>query len=131
MNNDEFFAIHEELNAFRDTILGIKGSEYPAGGGDRLSNFKVVAALLSPIEGNGFVFNHVTKEWDSATVKLDISAEDVAMVYTLKHVLSLLTFVRERRSDQPEREPIKGRIADIQNYGDLLLGLLREEGRAD
>ncbi len=106
MNNEEFFAIHEELNVYRDDILGIKGSEYPAGDGDRLSNFKVVGQLVG--------------------VEPDVTC----LNYLLKHVLSLATFVREHRSDQPEREPIKGRLADIANYCDLMLAIFREEGRA-
>ena len=105
MNTKEFFEVHNELRAECESILGIKGTEYPSDDGDRLSNFKEVAVLLAQ------------------------KPEEVCLTYLLKHILSLCTFVREGRSDEPGREPLIGRLADIQNYCDLLLAILKEQGR--
>ena len=129
MDNERFFEIHNALNKLRDKILGIKGSEYPIGNGDRLSNFKIVGELLSPLEGYGSAL--VDDEWVGTKVRLDLEPDVVAAVYMLKHVLSLCTFIREQRKDKEGHEPIAGRIADIQNYGDLLLAIITEQGRAD
>ena len=105
MNSKEFFEVHNELRAECESVLGIKGTEYPSDDGDRLSNFKEVAVLLAQ------------------------KPEEVCLTYLLKHILSLCTFVRENRRDEVGREPIIGRLADIQNYCDLLLAILKEQGR--
>ena len=105
MNSKEFFEVHNELRAECESVLGIKGTEYPSDDGDRLSNFKEVAVLLAQ------------------------KPEEVCLTYMLKHILSLCTFVRENRRDEVGREPIIGRLADIQNYCDLLLAILKEQGR--
>lgn len=118
MRDDDFMRLHEAVARYRRRVLDAKGVEYPTGGGDRLSNFKVVAQFLSP------------KRCPHCGGAVEITAADVALVYKLKHVLSLATFVREGRRDEPGREPIVGRIADDDNYNDLLLALLVEEGRA-
>lgn len=130
MNNRTFFRTHDALNALRDKILGIKGSEYPAGDGDRLSNFKVVANLLSPLEGDGEALG-VDDTWTTTKVRLPLSADAVAAVYLLKHILSLCTFIREQREDKAGHEPLSGRIADIQNYCDLLFSIIDEQGRVE
>ncbi len=127
MDNKGFFRMHDGLNKLRDEILGVKGSEYPTGHGDRLSNFKVVGQLLSPLEGEGQA--RIDGEWVEATVQLELEPEVVAAIYTLKHVLSLCTFIREQRSDKEGHEPFSSRIADIQNYCDLLFSIVSEQGR--
>ena len=127
MDNKGFFRIHDGLNKLRDEILGVKGSEYPTGHGDRLSNFKVVGQLLSPLEGDGLA--RIDGKWAKARVRLELEPEVVAAIYTLKHVLSLCTFIREQRSDKEGHEPFSGRIADIQNYCDLLFSIVFEQDR--
>ena len=129
MDNERFFEIHNALNKLRDEILGIKGSEYPIGNGDRLSNFKVVGELLSPLEGEGQAY--IGDEWVTASVRLDLEPDVVAAVYALKHVLSLCTFIREQRKDKEGHEPFSSRIADIQNYCDLLFSIVSEQGRVE
>ena len=127
MNNERFFEIHNVLNKLRDEILGIKGSEYPIGNGDRLSNFKIVGELLSPLEGCGSAL--VDDEWVGTKVRLNLEPDVVAAVYVLKHVLSLCTFIREQRKDKEGHEPFSGRIADIQNYCDFIYSVVEEQGR--
>lgn len=129
MDNKGFFRIHDQLNKLRDEILGVKGSEYPTGNGDRLSNFKVVGQLLSPLEGDGLA--RIDGEWVEATVQLELEPDVVAAIYTLKHVLSLCTFIREQREDKEGHETFSGRIADIQNYCDLLFSIISEQGRVE
>ena len=129
MNNERFFEIHNSLNKLRNEILGIKGSEYPIGNGDRLSNFKIVGELLSPLEGYGSAL--VDDEWIGTKVRLDLEPDVVAAVYALKHVLSLCTFIREQRKNREGHEPFSGRIADIQNYCDLIYSIVEEQGRVE
>jgi len=129
VDNKGFFRMHDGLNKLRDEILGVKGSEYPTGHGDRLSNFKVVGQLLSPLEGDGLA--RIDGKWAKARVRLELEPEVVAAIYTLKHVLSLCTFIREQRSDKEGHEPFSGRIADIQNYCDLIFGIIEEQGRVE
>ena len=129
MNNERFFEIHNALNKLRDEILGIKGSEYPIGNGDRLSNFKIVGELLSPLEGEGEA--QIGEKWTKTKVRLCLEPDVVAAVYALKHVLSLCTFIREQRKDKEGHELFSGRIADIQNYCDLIYGIVEEQGRVE
>ena len=129
MDNERFFEIHNFLNKLRDEILGIKGSEYPIGNGDRLSNFKIVGELLSPLEGYGSAL--IDDKWVGTKVRLDLEPDVVAAIYALKHVLSLCTFIREQRKDKKGHELFSGRIADIQNYCDLIYGIVEEQGRVE
>ena len=49
------------------------------------------------------------------------------MVYKLKHILSLCTYVKDLEHDtlRALTEPVEGRIDDDQNYSDLLRGIIR------
>jgi hypothetical protein len=80
---------------------------------DRHYNFKTLAALLGPLR-----CPHCGQD-------VPVPPEFILMVYKLKHVFSLLTFVRSGCSAEGT-EPIEGRIADDANYDDLLLGLVAE-----
>lgn len=129
MKDTRFYELHETLHAERRAVMDIKGGEYPSGDGDRLSNFKTVGKLLSPLSGEGERFNARTGEWESAWVRLPLAPDVVAMIYKLKHVMSACTFVREGRRDEEGREPIIGRLSDDMNYDDLLYAIFEEQGR--
>jgi hypothetical protein len=101
MTNERLKTLLQEAHWREEKILNTKGKDY-AKEGDRLSNFKAVAELLSGAP------------MDSYTV---------GAVYFLKHVISIMNHVRTRRL---ESEPIEMRFADSRNYI-LLLQALNEE----
>lgn len=95
----------QELDAFtiefmekQKALLLSKGNDY-AGNNDRLSNFKRVGANIG---------QDALVAW---------------AVYFLKHVDSILTFVRERKLAS---EPIEGRLLDAGNYCVLGAALVKE-----
>lgn len=93
--------LNEFVDRFIDQqkdILKTKGHDY-AGEGDRLSNFKRVGQAIG---------QDALVAW---------------AVYFLKHVDSILTFVRERKLAS---EPIEGRLLDAANYCILGAALVEE-----
>ena len=80
-----------------------KKSEDYASDEDRLLNFKRTGAGLS------------------------LPPEKVLMIFATKHFDAINSFVRTGAKDN-RSEPIVGRIYDLQNYLDLLLGLIEERG---
>lgn len=98
----------EVINATHNTMVELtntKGSEYTNSDIDRLSNFKRIA------------------------VDLDLTSQEVLLVYLMKHMASIKTFVRDRSKGQNRAlsEPINGRIDDAILYL-ILLKCLIEDG---
>jgi len=75
-----------------------KGKEY-ANSEDRLANFKRLA------------------------VQLDLTPAHVLIVYAVKHMDSILRFIRVRGREETT-ESIETRIDDVQNFLDLLASML-------
>ena len=106
MNNQEFIAARERLNATCERILIEKGASYAGNreDTDRLTNFKLVAQLLD-------------------TFEVDVGTPLGSWaVYMLKHVFAILAYIGQGS----ESEPIIGRFADLRNYTDLGYGLVEE-----
>jgi len=108
MDSKDFMTIRTDLGAKCLDVLKDRGPQY-AGDGDRFANFKLIAGLLG---------NFKVNPGDPKTV---------LVVYMLKHVFSLLSYL----GGTPEGvEKVEGRLVDIRNYVDLLYGLLYEERMA-
>ena len=112
MKQQDYEALITRFTRERQGMGDEKSKEY-ARETDRHYNFKTLAALLGPLR-----CPHCGED-------VPVSPELVLMVYKLKHVLSLITFVRNGCSVEGT-EPIEGRIADDANYDDLLAGLVAE-----
>ena len=100
MDFKAFVALRKAHTLKRISMSEIKGKEY-ANGDDRLANFK--------------------RQADS----LGVSAEVVLQVYMNKHIDAINNYVK-RGCEDTGSESIVGRIYDVQNYCDLLLGLIEE-----
>jgi hypothetical protein len=110
MKSKDFMEARQELERRCLGVLADRGPQYagPEKGGDRLANFKLIAELLGNFRVN------------PADPKV------VLMVYMLKHICSVLSYL----GGTPEgQEAIEGRLVDIRNYVDLLYALLDEGGR--
>ena len=60
--------------------------------------------------------------------RLNLPPVDVLGVYLFKHIDSLTSFFKHKKTFS---EPLESRISDIVNYGILLLGLLEDEREDD
>lgn len=85
----------EALTEKERTLLLNKGHDYTAGRADidAYSNFRIIADLLKGVP---------------------VTAFSVALVYALKHVLSIITFAKSGK--QESGEALEGRFMDIRNY---------------
>lgn len=101
MTNVEFVANRNWHTQKRHDLADKKALEY-TDGKDRHSNFKRIAD------------------------ELNSSSELVLAVYALKHRDGILSWLRGRRNDLTE--DVRGRIYDLQNYLDLLLAMVDEDG---
>jgi hypothetical protein len=104
MNLKLFNAMLETARLREDEILKVKGDDYTIDQADedRLFNFKEIAQLVG------------------------ITPQQVWAVYFLKHVFSILAFVKGKK----ESEPIQGRKDDAVNYLHLFEGLVVEAAEA-
>lgn len=100
MTFDECDDIITDHTASRLAMCQQKAKEY-ANSADRLANFKRNAAILGT------------------------TPETILMVYMMKHIDAIGRYVKT--GGQIGSEPIEGRIADAQNYLDLLVCLVREK----
>jgi len=108
MDSQKFMEVRQEFEHLCLDVLKDRGPQY-AGDGDRFANFKLIAGLLG---------NFKVNPGDPKTV---------LVVYMLKHIFSLLSYL----GGTPEgNEKVEGRLVDIRNYVDLLYGLLYEEWMA-
>lgn len=98
MTLQELDAARKKLDEACDEVLKAKGADY-AGRGDRLSNFKQVAAMVG------------------------ITPMQAWAVYFLKHVIALTTLA----SGKLESEPPLQRFVDARNYVELGFALWEEE----
>lgn len=97
--------VEERMDAFEDMVeaehelLLNKGHDYTAGNADAdaYANFRIVSGLL---------------------VGAPITPFTVALVYFMKHVLSIITFAKSGK--QESNESLKGRFNDIRNYAFIL-----------
>jgi hypothetical protein len=102
MTNPTFKQMRHRHTWTRFKVCDKKSEDYAAES-DRLMNFKRTGAGLS------------------------LPPETVLMIFATKHFDAINSFVRAGGKDD-RSEPIIGRIYDLQNYLDLLLGLIEERG---
>jgi hypothetical protein len=97
----EFNGLLAAARLREDAILKSKGDDYTIdqADADRLFNFKEIAALVG------------------------ITPQQVWAVYFLKHVFSILAYIKGKK----ESEPIQGRKDDSVNYLHLFEGLVLED----
>ena len=103
----------EEMQIFRD-----KGEEYTAGKADTedaLFNFKFVGDLVGTT-------------CEDCGHSQSVGPKVVFAVYWLKHVLSIMNFVKAGTT--PSGEGIMGRINDVRNYPGFLAALVLEDEQA-
>ncbi len=100
MKTEEFNKLSKEMMIECFKILEKKGHDYTLGSNDALGNFKLIASRtgLTPLQ--------------------------VFSVYFLKHVDSILTYVK---NGELKSETIESRIQDAINYLLLLHGLIKEK----
>ena len=99
MTRSQFTSLLTNLQKIESTINDSKGPAY-AGSDDALANFKRIGD------------------------RVQIDPKKVAMIYWLKHIDSIISYVNGNKSDP---EPIEMRIADARLYPVLLLGLIQDE----
>ena len=102
MTNPTFKQMRHRHTWTRFKMCDKKSEDY-ASDADRLANFKRTGAALG------------------------LAPEVVLMIFATKHFDAVNAFVRGGAEDN-RSEPIVGRIYDLQNYLDLLLGLVEEGG---
>lgn len=105
MNVKERMKVFKEFSEKQAEILLGKGHDYTAGKADvdANANFKIIAELLDGAKMTPYT---------------------VAMVYFLKHVLSLITYCKTGK--QESGESLEGRHLDIANYSFILKTILDE-----
>lgn len=101
MTNNEFNTLISAFRKEQDKLIINKGNDYTNGNGeaDRLYNFKWVAEQLG------------------------LTPLQVLGVYWLKHVLAIMTFIKEGKL---ESEGIESRLLDENNYNLLMKALIDE-----
>lgn len=105
ITNKDFVEIQQAINGEASNLTQAGQKEYARDGGNALANFDRIAEMLN-IPG--------------------VTPEVVLLVYFLKHVDGILSYVGGHKS---QRESVKGRIFDCRNYLDLLFAMvLRQEG---
>ena len=109
MNVDRFYEVRAAFNEECERLLGSKGHAYTRGTVDKHSNFRRTgdAIGLTPAQVL-YIFMH--KHWDAVTTWLKDGADP---------------------SGNVGGESIRGRLADLRNYVDLLYTLSVEEGECD
>lgn len=111
MNRKRLREIADQLFAEEMKIFEEKGTEYTMSNDDALTNFKKVGEMVG-----------VT--CPKCEHSFNIGPRAVFAVYWLKHVFSILNYVKRGRVFS---EPIAGRVNDVRNYPIFLLGLDEDE----
>ena len=104
MNSSELNKLKLRMEDIESQILGTKGTEYIVSNDDRLKFFK-----------------------DYST-SLDISPEVVCSIFLMKHINSILNFVKTGKQGE---EGITGRINDARNYLLFLQALVEENNSSN
>ena len=104
MNSSELNKLKLRMEDIEGQILGTKGTEYIVSNDDRLKFFK-----------------------DYST-SLGISPEVVCSIFLMKHINSILNFVKTGKQGE---EGITGRINDARNYLLFLQALVEENNSGD
>ena len=100
MEVNDFIKWAKSMQKEENRIMLDKGKEYTVSDDDKFKNFKSIAE------------------------RINITSEQVALTYLLKHMDSIRKFVLTGK--ESSSEPIMGRIQDARNYLLLLGGIIEE-----
>jgi hypothetical protein len=100
MEVNDFIKWAKSMQKEENRIMLDKGKEYTVSDDDKFKNFKSIAE------------------------RINITSEQVALTYLLKHMDSIRNFVLTGK--ESSSEPIMGRIQDARNYLLLLGGIIEE-----
>ena len=103
MKVKDFFKWADSMQEEENRLMAVKGEEYTVSDEDKFKNFKSIGE------------------------RMNLKAEQVCLIYLLKHMDSIRNYVLT--GSEVSEEPIIGRIQDARNYL-LLLGGIIEEKRA-
>ena len=104
MKVPDFIKWAESMQTEENRLMLVKGEEYTVSDEDKFKNFKSIGD------------------------RMEMRAEQVALIYLLKHMDSIRNYVINGK--EISEEPIIGRIQDARNYL-LLLGGIIEERKND
>ncbi len=104
MKVPDFIEWAEEIQSRENKIMLLKGEEYTVSDEDKFKNFKSIAE------------------------RMGLSAEQVTMIYLLKHMDSIRNYIHTGK--ESSEESIMGRIHDARNYLLLLGGIIEERNSA-
>lgn len=104
MKVKEFFKWADSMQKEESRLMKVKGEEYTVSNEDKFKNFKSIAE------------------------RMGLKAEQVAMIYLLKHMDSIRNYLKTGK--ESSEESIMGRIQDARNYLLLLGGIIEESNSA-
>ena len=104
MKVSDFMKWAKSMQDEENRLMLVKGEEYTVSDEDKFKNFKSIGD------------------------RMNLRAEQVALIYLLKHMDSIRNYVLNGK--EVSEEPIIGRIQDARNYL-LLLGGIIEEGKKE
>ena len=100
MKVSDFFIWSKAMQKEENRLMDVKGKEYTVSNEDKFKNFKSIGE------------------------RMDLPAEQVCLVYLLKHMDSIRNYALT--GTEVSEEPIMGRIQDARNYLLLLGGIIAE-----
>jgi hypothetical protein len=101
MKVKDFFKWAIKMQQEEDRLMKVKGEEYTVSNEDKFKNFKSIGE------------------------RMNLKAEQVCLIYLLKHMDSIRNYVLT--GSEVSEEPITGRIQDARNYLLLLGGIIHEK----
>lgn len=101
MKVKDFFKWADSMQKEENRLMAVKGEEYTVSDEDKFKNFKSIGE------------------------RMNLKAEQVCLIYLLKHMDSIRNYVLT--GSEVSEEPITGRIQDARNYLLLLGGIIEEE----
>ena len=101
MKVSDFMRWAKSMQEEENRLMLVKGEEYTVSDEDKFKNFKSIGD------------------------RMGLNAEQVALIYLLKHMDSIRNFVLNGK--EASEEPITGRIQDARNYLLLLGGIIAEK----
>ncbi len=104
MKVPDFIKWAESMQKEENRLMLVKGKEYTVSDEDKFKNFKSIAD------------------------RMGLKAEQVAMIYLLKHMDSIRNYLKTGK--ESSEESIMGRIQDARNYLLLLGGIIEESNSA-
>ena len=101
MTVPDFMKWAKSMQEEENRLMLVKGEEYTVSNEDKFKNFKSIGD------------------------RMNLEAENVALIYLLKHMDSIRNYVLN--GTEISEEPIMGRIQDARNYLLLLGGIIAEK----